>query len=115
MAEHEAASVMCQTVFDGDTVALKRLLKARINVDAADYDKRCAVHIACAEGNLVALKVLVEDGADLWVRDRWNNTGMDEAKAVKAEHVVDYLNSLTQADEKISDAPDDSPSDDLQA
>ena len=65
-------------VLDGDTVALRRLLKANINVDAADYDKRCAVHIACAEGNLVALKVLVEAGADLTVLDRWNNTGMDE-------------------------------------
>ena len=88
---------MCQTVFDGDTTALRRLLKAKVNVNAADYDKRSAVHIACSEGNLVALKVLVEGGADLTLRDRWNNTAMDEAKASKAEHIVEYLNSLSNA------------------
>ncbi|CAB9520515.1 Potassium channel AKT2 [Seminavis robusta] len=91
MSEYESASVMCQTVFDGDTVKLRRLLTAKVNVDAGDYDKRTAVHIAAAEGNLVALKVLVEFGADLTVRDRWNNTAMDEAKSVKAQHVLDFL------------------------
>lgn len=94
MPEATAASVMCQTVFDGDTTTLRRLLKAEIPVDAGDYDKRCAVHIACSEGNLVALKVLVEHGADLLVRDRWENTAIDEAKRAKAEHVVEYLKSV---------------------
>jgi CRP-like cAMP-binding protein len=35
-----AAGRMCQAVFDGDMVTLRRLLKAKINPDAGDYDKR---------------------------------------------------------------------------
>lgn len=46
MNESLAASVLCQAVFDGDVLQLKRLLKAGINVNAADYDKRTAAHIA---------------------------------------------------------------------
>ena len=57
MGESTAASVLCQTVFDGDTVLLKRLVRAGIDINAGDYDKRSAVHISAAEGNLVALKV----------------------------------------------------------
>ena len=94
MEEATAASVLCQTVFNGDTLLLKRLLKAKIQVNAGDYDRRTAVHIAAAEGNLVALKVLVEGGADLSVKDRWYNTAMDEAKSNNSEQIVQYLKSV---------------------
>ena len=94
MGESTAASVLCQTVFDGDTVLLKRLVRAGIDINAGDYDKRSAVHISAAEGNLVALKVLVDGGANLQVTDRWNNTAMDEARNNKAEQIVEYLNSV---------------------
>jgi ankyrin repeat protein len=33
-------------------------------VNAADYDRRTAAHIAAAEGNFVAFKLLVEFGCD---------------------------------------------------
>eukprot|EP00977_Amphora_coffeiformis_P023838 scaffold14501_cov163-Amphora_coffeaeformis.AAC.3 len=62
MPESLAASVLCQTVFDGDIMQLKRLLRAGIQVDAADYDKRTAAHIAAAEGNASALRVLSSFG-----------------------------------------------------
>jgi CRP-like cAMP-binding protein len=91
--EFQAASVLCKSVFDGDTMKLRRLLKAKIQVNAGDYDKRAAVHIAAAEGNLVALKVLVEFGADLSMQDRWGSTALDEAKRVRAQHVMDFLES----------------------
>ena len=94
MGESTAASVLCQTVFDGDTVLLKRLVRAGIDINAGDYDKRSAVHISAAEGNLVALKVLVDGGANLQVKDRWNNTAMDEARNNKAEQIVEYLKSV---------------------
>lgn len=37
MKEELAASVLCQAVFDGDILLIKRLLRAGIQVDAADY------------------------------------------------------------------------------
>jgi len=92
-----AASVLCQTVSDGDIVLLKRLLRAGINPNAADYDKRTAAHIAAAEGHVAALRTLSEMGADLTLMDRWGQTPRDEAKrsqgSIKKE-LRDALNAL---------------------
>lgn len=52
-------------MFDGDTQMLLRLLRSKIQVNAADHDKRTVAHIAVAECNVVALKVLVKFGANL--------------------------------------------------
>jgi ankyrin repeat protein len=88
------ATVLCQTVMDGDILFLRRLLRANINVNAADYDKRTAAHIAAAEGNVAALKVLVEHGADLTLEDRWKNTLYDEAVRANAGTMLEYLKTL---------------------
>ena len=37
MKQELAASILCQAVFDGAILLLKRLLRAGIQVDAADY------------------------------------------------------------------------------
>jgi ankyrin repeat protein len=91
MAESLAASVICQAVFDGDILFLRRLLRAGIPVNSADYDKRTAAHIAAAEGNVAALKVLIEFGADLTLEDRWGNTVDHEAQRSKSGRLVEYL------------------------
>jgi ankyrin repeat protein len=94
MGEGQAASRLCQAVFDGDILTLRRLLRAQIPVNARDYDKRTAAHIASAEGNVAALKVLVEFGADLTLPDRWGNVVEDEAKRVNASQLLNYLKIL---------------------
>ena len=94
MDESLAASTLCQLVFDGDILTLRRMLRANIQVNAADYDKRTASHIAAAEGNVVAFKMLVEFGADLTVKDRWNNTVYDEAKKADGGQLLEYLQTL---------------------
>jgi ankyrin repeat protein len=95
MSESLAASTLCQLVFDGDALTLRRLLRAHIPVDAADYDRRTAAHIAAAEGNLVAFKLLVEFGCDLTVKDRWNNSIEDEAKkAESGSKLLEFLLDL---------------------
>ena len=78
MPESLAASVLCQAVFEGDIVLLKRLLQAGIQVNASDYDNRTAAHIAAAEGNAAALRVLSSYGADLSLQDRWKTTPAQE-------------------------------------
>ncbi len=65
MSKNLVASSLCQAVYDGDILMLKRLLNAKIHVNAFDYDKRTAAHIAALEGNVAALKLLMEAGADL--------------------------------------------------
>lgn len=94
MSETLAASTLDQSVFDGDIALLRRLLDARIPVNAADYDQRRAVHIAAAEGNVAALKLMVEHGADLAVTDRWGNTARNEAERVNAGPLLHYLDGL---------------------
>lgn len=96
LSEGQAASILCQAVFDGDTLMLKRLLKAKIQVNAGDYDRRTAAHIAASEANFLALQVLVEHGADLTLRDRWGNTAACEAKRATAGKCVDYISSLRE-------------------
>lgn len=91
MEESLAASVLCQAVFDGDILLLKRLLRAGIQVNAADYDKRTAAHVAAAEGNVAAIRVLAESGADLTLEDRWKNTVQQEAERSNARQLLEFL------------------------
>lgn len=49
------ASALCTAVYDGDMPLLRRLLHAGANPNAGDYDKRTALHIAAADGNLPAV------------------------------------------------------------
>ena len=86
------AARLCTCVFSGDLPQLRRLLRCGLTVDAGDYDKRTALHIAAAEGNPQAVRVLIEEGgADPGVKDRWGFTPLDEAIRVKAGPVVRYL------------------------
>ncbi len=62
MDGNAVAGLMCTAVFEGDLVKLRRLLRSGAPPNAADYDKRCALHIAGAEGSLAAIKLLVEEG-----------------------------------------------------
>ena len=94
MSENLAATTLCQAVYDGDILMLKRLLNAKIQVNASDYDKRTAAHIAASEGNVAALKLLVEAGADLSLEDRWGNTIRSEAEKAKSGRVLAYLDTL---------------------
>jgi ankyrin repeat protein len=89
-----AATSLCQAVDDGDFFMFKRLLVAKIHVNASDYDKRTAVHIAASEGNEAELKLLLEAGADLSLDDRWGNTAKSEAEKSKSARVLAYLDSL---------------------
>lgn len=50
-----AAAHLCTAVFDGNLMLLKHLLMAGINANAADYDKRTALHIAAADSSLGAV------------------------------------------------------------
>lgn len=49
------AQALCSAVFKGDIMYMRRLLRCGANPNAVDYDKRTALHIAAADGNLPAV------------------------------------------------------------
>jgi ankyrin repeat protein len=63
---------MNAAVHDRNLATLRRYLKAGADPLSCDYDKRTPLHVAAAEGNLEALKVMVEatscatDPLDRW-------------------------------------------------
>lgn len=94
----DEAFLLCTCVFSGELGLLRRLLRAGAHTDAGDYDKRTALHIAAAEGNLPAVETLVEAGhADVSVTDRWDKTPLDEARRVGAAAVAAYLEAQARA------------------
>jgi hypothetical protein len=61
MSPVTTAAHLCTAVFDGDLQLLRRLLQAGATPNAADYDNRTALHIAAADGNLSAVRVVVSN------------------------------------------------------
>ena len=59
--------------------------------NSSDYDSRTPLHIACAEGNMPAVKLLIEGGADLTVQDRWGHTALSEAEDASHVHIIKFL------------------------
>ena len=55
MPPAEAAAALCTCVFDCNVPLLRRFLKAGVVVNAGNFDKRTALHLAAAEGNLAAV------------------------------------------------------------
>ena len=94
LSDYQSANTLCQIVYDGDNALLQRFIKAKIQVNASDYDKRTAAHVAASEGNLTALKLLVEAGADLSLKDRWGNNVRSEAVLSKSGRMLEYLDSF---------------------
>ena len=56
--EIKSASELCTAAAQGKVDLLRHYIKGGINVNAADYDKRTALHIAAADGGLEAVSDL---------------------------------------------------------
>ncbi|GBF99447.1 hypothetical protein Rsub_11933 [Raphidocelis subcapitata] len=86
------AAYLCKIVFEGKMDELRHLLRARADPNAQDYDRQSPLHVAAAEGNLPAARVLVEQGrANIAITDRWGRTPLDTALKAGAMQVVEYL------------------------
>jgi glutaminase len=62
-----------------------------VPIHAQDYDRRTALHLAAAEGNMKAVEYLVAHGHPLNVRDRWLATPLDEAIREGRNDVAKYF------------------------
>jgi len=82
---------LCSAAYTSNIRLIKRLCKCGVNIDASDYDKRTALHLASAEGNLPLCKVLVDYKANVDVRDRWGETPIHSAQQAGQRSVIEYL------------------------
>ena len=75
----------------GDHGATHRLIVRGFDQDAGDYDSRTPLHLAAAEGRIQVVEYLVENGAEVNPKDRWNETPLGDAHRHRHEQVVDFL------------------------
>ncbi|KAL7534532.1 hypothetical protein ACHAXR_005935 [Thalassiosira sp. AJA248-18] len=80
----------------GDVNEVTALLEygTALDVNQGDYDRRTALHLACSEGRLEMVELLVgQEGVDVDVEDRWGNRPMDDAKHAK-QHSAEIVKLL---------------------
>ena len=75
----------------GDITEIKHLHFQGVDLNAADYDRRTAAHLAASEGHLHVLRYFAEQGVDLAVRDRWGSSPIDDARSGEWPEIVDQL------------------------
>jgi ankyrin repeat protein len=85
--------LLCAAAQMGSVDSLHSLIEAGANPNCS-YDGRTPLHVASREGHLNATKYLVEAGARVDLRDRWNATPLDDALALAHTGVVEFLRSV---------------------
>ncbi|KAH9605867.1 hypothetical protein KSS87_001491 [Heliosperma pusillum] len=90
-------SVLCTTVANGDSEYLKRLLSNGISPNSRDYDHRTPLHVAASQGLYLMAKMLIDAGANVFLKDRWGNTPVDEARMCGNKNLIKLLEDSKNA------------------
>jgi hyperpolarization activated cyclic nucleotide-gated potassium channel 4 len=61
---------MCKAAASRDMQYVERLVKAGVDPNVVDYSQRTPLHVVAAQGTAEAVKFLVQEGADVFARDR---------------------------------------------
>eukprot|EP00127_Corallochytrium_limacisporum_P006196 Clim_evm13s221 gene=Clim_evmTU13s221 len=100
----DASALLLIAATKNDTIRMRELLRAGVDPSAPDYDRRTALHLAAAEGNMDCCKILVEAGADINAKDRWGGTPLRDAQSGQHNAVKEYLMGHG-AEEDVQEAP----------
>ncbi len=68
-----------------------QLLQQGFHPDSADYDRRTALHLACANGHTETVRVLLAAGADTSFRDNFGAQPLHEACRRGHDPLIDLL------------------------
>ncbi|GAX84454.1 hypothetical protein CEUSTIGMA_g11874.t1 [Chlamydomonas eustigma] len=84
-----------KSIVGGDLAILARFLRSSFDANQRLFsDTKTALHVAASEGSVAAAKLLIEAGANVLLTDRWGHTALDDAKAARAQPVVELLQPL---------------------
>ncbi|MED6193886.1 hypothetical protein PIB30_023408 [Stylosanthes scabra] len=97
MKIENGGSFLCTAVARGDSDYLKRLLCNGMDPNLKDYDYRCPLHVAAAEGLYFMAKLLLVSGASVFTKDRWGNTPLDEARMSGNQNLIKLLEDAKSA------------------
>ena len=78
-AEESRVAIFLSAASRNDCDRLVSLLRKGLSVNVADYDKRTALHVASSDGAAEAVRLLLDDGAEINAKDRFGHTALDEA------------------------------------
>lgn len=80
----------------GDIGELKQLIALGHDLNAADYDGRSPLHLACAEEQIATVRYLLDQGVNTSPKDRWGNTPLAEARKHKRKALVNLFAQNTR-------------------
>ncbi|KAF4362944.1 hypothetical protein G4B88_030222 [Cannabis sativa] len=92
-----AGSFLCTAVSRGDSDFLKRVLSNGVDPNSKDYDHRSPLHVAASEGLYLMAKLLIEAGANVFSKDRWGNTPLDEGRMCGNKNLIKLLEDAKTA------------------
>jgi glutaminase len=75
----------------GSLSMLVSLANMGFSLSYTDYDRRSAAHLAASKGHTSVLKYLFKHSADMWAKDRWGVTPLEEAVREERSRAVAYL------------------------
>ncbi len=78
-ARTEGVVSLCWAASEGDLFEIQTLLAKGVDINATNYDKRTALHLAAAEGHTKIVRYLLHKKANVNLRDRWGHTPLAEA------------------------------------
>ncbi|CAM8976872.1 unnamed protein product [Rhodiola kirilowii] len=87
----DAGGFLCTAVSKGDTDFVKRILSSGVDPNSKNYDHRTPLHVAASEGLYLMVKLLVEAGASVYLKDRWGNTPLDESRMCGNKNVLKLM------------------------
>eukprot|EP00004_Rigifila_ramosa_P011933 TRINITY_DN255_c0_g1_i1.p1 TRINITY_DN255_c0_g1~~TRINITY_DN255_c0_g1_i1.p1 ORF type:complete len:1315 (+),score=323.10 TRINITY_DN255_c0_g1_i1:52-3996(+) len=89
----ESAAMITHLAGEGQVEALRKILQKGGSPNAVSHDNRSALHLACQNGRIETVRLLVEFGANPNVEDRWGITPL--AESIRSRH-TDISNFLRQ-------------------
>mmetsp|Transcript_52630 Transcript_52630/g.138160 ORF Transcript_52630/g.138160 Transcript_52630/m.138160 type:complete len:327 (+) Transcript_52630:1-981(+) len=89
--QYESFRKLTAAAKSGDTESIRDLLRHRAELEDVDYDGRSAFAVACYEGSFKVVELMLEEGVDTGLRNRWNQTPLNEAVSNRQGPVVELL------------------------